>query len=196
MGIKFSFKNVSAAGVSKQNTANSSILNSLTLSVVSGAVNYTRVEFHHFLYCIFLFSFQGKFQTRRMKRTTRRVQVCTGWGFLHINFSLKVDVRRKIFRICCVKRGFLNSRCNSALPFTNVYLQTFTHSNFAVAWLASVIMSTVAMQQNKEQQKVIPQTVPKNYTKPKDIPALHHVHDGTIYIKGDALFSWGISMLS
>lgn len=160
--------------MSKQNRANSFILNSLTQYIVSADVNYTRVQTYIIFFTLyFLFSFQGQYHTGTVKRTTRRGQVCTGLSFLHINFSLRADIHREIFRICYVKRGFLYSRYHSAWSFTNVYLQTFRHGNFSVAVLVCIIRSTIAMQQTKEWQEVVPQTGSKNDTKAKDTPALH-----------------------
>lgn len=159
--------------MSKQNISNSSILNDLALSIVSADVNYTRVQSYIiFPYCIFLFPFQVQFHIRKVKRTTRRGQVCTGWGFLHTDFSLRVNIYRKIFRISYIKKGFLISVCNSAQSFVDVHLQTFTYGNFVVAFQSSVVLSAVVMQP-KKRHKVIPQAVPKNDTKAKDIPALH-----------------------
>lgn len=132
--------------MSKQNTANSFILNSLTQPIVSADVNYTRVQTYTiFSTVFFLYSFQGQCHTGMAERTTRRGQVFTGWSFLHINFSLRVDIHRQIFAICYIKRGFLNSRYNSAWPFTNVCLQTFRHEYFAVAVSVCIIRSSIAM---------------------------------------------------
>lgn len=92
----------------------------------------------------------------------------------HTDFSLRVDTYTNIFQICHdVKRGFLNSKCNFAPSFTKVHLQTSAHRHFAVACSVGIIMSAIVMQNTKEWQEVIPQTVSTNDTKAKHISALH-----------------------
>lgn len=72
--------------------------------------------------------------------------------FFHTDFSLRVNIYRKIFRISYIKKGFLNSRCNSAQSFADVYLQIFTHGNFVVAFQSSGVLSAVVIQPKKKTQ--------------------------------------------